>query len=139
MDMSQEEMQRACLLRAIEWGAMPLFATQVLVPPSFLFIRWWYAPIALVLVTWLWHPVKYALASYKLATFFCYLNNTFVKWPVALGFAIYFFVNGQHIVAAVSLLWPVIVLVLIWLTPSTKFGVLEAIFMAQIKDQSVGP
>lgn len=121
------------MLRALEWGAMPLFATQALVPPTFLFIRWWYVPIALVLATWLWHPVKYAVASYRAATLFCLLNTALVKWPVALGFAIYFLVNGQYVVAVVSLLWPVIILVLIWLTPSTKLGVLEAIFTGQIK------
>ena len=135
MDTSQEEMQRACLLRAMEWGYMPLFATQALVPASFLFVKWWYAPIALVLASWLWHPVKYAFASYRVATFFCYLNCALVRWPVALGFALYFGLNGQHIVALVSLLWPIIVLVLMWFTPSSKTGILEAIFARQLMQQ----
>jgi hypothetical protein len=131
MELTPDELERATLLRALEWGHMPLFATQILVPASFLFFGWWQVPIALVVATWLWHPMKYALASYRTATVFCLINSPLLRWPLGLGFGVLYFSRGQYLTVAVAVLWPLIVLMLMPLCPRTQFGTLQRVFAAQ--------
>ena len=132
MEVTQEELEKGTLLRAMEWGYMPLFATQVLAPASFLFFTWWHVPIALILMTWAWHPVKYALADYRVATLFCYINTSFIRWPMGIGFGIYYLLQKSHLLAALSVFWPLAVLVLMSPCPNTKIGVLQQIFVNQL-------
>ena len=135
MEVTTEELDQATLLRAVEWGYLPLFATQVIVPPSFLFVTWWYVPVALVVATWLWHPMKYALASYRVATFFCVVNSPLLRWPVGLGFGIFYLIHREYLNAGLAAFWPLAVLVLMQLCPLTKNGNLQQVFAEQILGQ----
>ena len=132
MEFTSEEFNRATLLRALEWGYMPLFATQVVVPASFLFVTWWYVPLALVGATWLWHPFKYALANYRAATLLCLINTPLLRWLVGLGFGIFYLVRGRYLFAGLAAFWPLAVLILMRLCPPTKNGILQRKFAAQI-------
>lgn len=137
MEFSSEELNRLTLLRSLEWGYMPLFATQVFVPISFLFIKWWYVPVALVGATWLWHPIKYKLANFRVATFVCLINTAIVRWPVGLGFGVFYLIQGNFLLAVLSAFWPIAVLVLMKLCPPTINGILQRKFAAQIQGEDV--
>lgn len=137
MELTPEELTRATLLRALEWGYMPLFATQVLVPASFVFVPWWCVIIILVVATWVWHPLKYALASYGVATFFCLINTPLLRWPLGIGFCVFYIVRGQFFIAGMTILWPLAVLILMNLCPRTKHGILQRSFASQILGQEI--
>jgi len=55
-----------------------------------------------------------------------------VKWPVSIGMGIYFFIKGDYLLVAIAVLWPLITLLLMWLTPSTKIGVIQTALMSKI-------
>ncbi len=132
MELTQEEAQRICLLRALEWGYFPLFSTQVFVPISFLFIQWWIVPITLVVATYFWHPVKYNIANLKIAMLVCNLNTALIRWPVTIGFSIYFIAKKAYVPGIVLLIWPIIVLVMMKFCPPSKNGVIQGVFLKQM-------
>jgi hypothetical protein len=101
------ELQRWLHLRAIEWCAWPVFLSQPLVPLLLIV----FPPVAVLLAVLaaevLWRFVRYAFVSPRLAS----SGATFViflKWPCAIGSAIYLFVQHRYAVAVLSILWPLV-------------------------------
>ena len=101
------ELQRWLHLRAIEWCAWPVFLSQPLVP--LLLIVFPPFPVLLVVVAaeFLWRFVRYAFVSPRLAS----VGAVFVivlKWPCAIGAAIYLVVQHRYPIALLAILWPLV-------------------------------
>ena len=127
---SDEENFRWCLLRGTEWGAWPLFVTQPIVPILLLYFHWWYIIFTLVALTWIWALIRYKFVSVILARYGAYF--VFSKWFVSIGMAIYFLTKEQYFFAVFSGFYPLILLVIMFLVPPTKIGVLQNMFMNKL-------
>ena len=101
---SELELQRWLHLRAIEWCAWPVFLSQPILP---LLLIWFPAVsvlVAVVAAEFLWRFVRYSFISPRLAS----AGATFVvflKWPCAIGAAIYLAVQHRYPVALVPEPW----------------------------------
>ena len=51
---------------------------------------------------------------------------------VSIGMGIYFFIKADYMLAAFAGFWPLVTLLLMWLTPSTKIGVIQTTLMYKI-------
>jgi hypothetical protein len=104
---SEPELQRWLHLRAIEWCAWPVFLSQPVVPLLLIIFRPVPVLIAVVAAEFLWRFVRYAFVSPRLvsagATFVIFL-----KWPCAIGAAIYLAVQHRYTVAFLAFAWPLI-------------------------------
>jgi len=101
------ELRRWLQLRAIEWAGWPAFISQPLVPVLLFFVSWAYVLATLLIIDFLWCIVSQSLVNAHLAN----LGSLFVivfKWPAAIGGAIYFSLDHQYDLAAMSLLWPML-------------------------------
>ncbi len=127
---TDEENLRWCWLRAVEWGAWPLFVGQLIAPFLFLVFAWWYVAIAVVILTWVWDFVRYRFVSIVLVGVGPLV--IILKWPVSIGIGIYFLTRGNYKSAVVSMLWPVITLALMWVTPTTKIGNIQTALMNKL-------
>jgi len=119
-----------CWLRAIEWGEWPLFVGQLICPILFLTFPWWSVAVAVVILTWVWALIRYRFASIVLAGTGPWV--IILKWPVSIGIGVAFLIRSNYQLATVSALWPLITLVLMWLTPKTKIGVIQTAFMKRL-------
>jgi hypothetical protein len=76
---------RACWLRAVEWIAWPAFLSQPLLPVLYLFYPVYWVLLVVVILSFLWLPLRHRFASLQLATLGCLWVR--LKWatvPVAL-------------------------------------------------------
>ncbi len=104
---SEPELQRWLHLRAIEWCAWPVFLSQPLVPLLLTIFPAVAVLIAVVAAELLWRFVRYAFVSPRFAS----TGATFViflKWPCALGAAIYLCVQRRYLTAVLAVLWPLV-------------------------------
>ena len=119
-----------CWLRAVEWGAWPLFSAQLVAPLLFLFFSWWQVAIAVVILTWAWTLIRYNYVNIILVGLGPFV--IILKWPVSIGIGIFFLIKNNYLLAAISAFWPVITLLLMWLTPPTKIGVIQTALMNKL-------
>ncbi|SRR6266542_1980935 len=104
---TEPEIQRWLHLRAIEWSGFPSFISQIIVPILFIFYPWWQVVLGVVLVGLVWCVVRYWFISATILDTVC-LAVVWLKWPVAIGSAIYLFVQRQFVAGVVGLIWPVV-------------------------------
>jgi hypothetical protein len=104
---SEPELQRWLHLRAIEWCAWPVFLSQPLVPLLLIVFPPLPVLLAVIAAEFLWRFVRYAFVSPRLvgagATFVIFL-----KWPCAIGAAIYLAVQHRYPVALLAIVWPLV-------------------------------
>ncbi|MFI5251910.1 MAG: hypothetical protein ACHQQQ_05685 [Bacteroidota bacterium] len=124
---TDEENLQYCWLRANEWGDWMMFISQPIAPFLLLYFPWWKIIIGIILSSWLWSMIRYKFISSLLAD----IAVLFVhfKWPISIGIGIYFLFKSAYYNAIISILWPLITLLLMTLTPTTKIGVLQDLFM----------
>lgn len=127
---TDEENLRWCWLRSCEWGEWPLFIGQLIAPLLFLKFPWWYVTVALIVLSWGWILIRYKFVSIMLVGLGPFV--IILKWPVSIGIGIYFLINGRYLLGVVSALWPVITLVLMLLTPTTKIGAIQIALMSKL-------
>ena len=107
-----------------------MFVGQLIAPILFLAFAWWHVTIVVVVLTWLWDLVRYRFVSIALVGVGPLV--IILKWPVSIGIGLYFLIRGNYQLAIVSGLWPVITLVLMWVTPTTKIGVIQTALMNKL-------
>ena len=127
---TDEENLKWCWLRAVEWGEWPLFVGQLIGPILFLMFSWWCVAATIVILTWAWALIRYRFVSIVLAGIGSWV--IILKWPASIGIGVYFLITGNYQLAIVSALWPVITLVLMWVTPRTKIGVIQTALMNRL-------
>ena len=104
---NDDEIKRWLWLRAVEWNALPAFVSQPLVPVLFIFFPWYWVLGTVVMLGVLWCPIRYLFVNVAAATFAC-LIVAWLKWPAAVGSAIYLFLHHQPVPAVIALLWPLL-------------------------------
>lgn len=107
MEFTESELQRMLWLRAVEWSNWPMFISQPLVPILFIFFWWPYVLAAFFILDILWSTIRYSYVNLRVAN----IGATFVvwlKWPATIVAAIYLFIQGRYIVAALALVWPLL-------------------------------
>jgi hypothetical protein len=104
---SEPQLQRWLHLRAIEWCAWPVFLSQPIVPLLLIGLPVIQVLIAVVVAEFLWRFVRYSFVSPRLANVGATLV-IFLKWPCAIGAAIYLLIQHRYGVAVLAILWPLI-------------------------------
>jgi hypothetical protein len=127
---SDENKAKWSLLRAIEWGQWPLFIAQPIAPLVLLYVSWVKLAITLIVLTWIWAFVRYKFISLPLAQFGTLFVHT--KWLTGMAVSVYFILQRNYKLAALVICWPLVTLLLQFITPSTKIGVLQQMFANRI-------
>lgn len=122
-----EENSRYCLLRAIEWGQWPIFVTQPIIPILFLFYPWESVVFGIIIINFLWGFIRKIFISPFLADVGAMLVH--LKWFVSIGIGIYFFTQGDNLLAILSIIWPIIVMFAQAISIPAKNGELQIIFL----------
>ena len=127
-------------LRASEWGGLPLFLSQPLVPLLLIWFPWKALVLSLVAINFTWGlTARYRFISIALAD----LGSVFHYWkwitcPVAATY-LYYAVGDSH-KALIALFWPLITMPLMFLSRPVDKGRLQQLFMGRFgyKDYEVG-
>jgi hypothetical protein len=125
---TDDEIKRWLWLRAVEWAALPAFVSQPLAPVLLIFFPWYWVLGTVVILGAFWCPIRYHFVNVSVATVAC-LVVAWLKWPAAVGSAIYLFLNHQPLSAVLALLWP---LVGGFVGIPGKVGVIELAFAKKI-------
>jgi hypothetical protein len=126
---SDEDNLRWCWLRAVEWGCLPAFLSQVFAPVLLVFFSWQTVVLGIIVANSIWSLVRYRFVSVAFASFAA--QAVFLlKWPIALSAGIYLFTQDQKFAAALALLWPLIVGFLG--IPPAQVGELQNLFMSKL-------
>jgi hypothetical protein len=107
MEFTESELQRWLWLRAVEWSNWPSFLAQPLAPILFIFFWWPYVLSGILVLDILWAYVRYSYANPRLANTGANLV-AWLKWPAAIGAAIYLFIQGRYITGILALIWPLL-------------------------------
>ena len=107
IDHTDEENHRWCLLRSIEWKALPAFASQPVVPFLIQLYPWYYVIAAIIIADLIWSALFQSFVSVRVA--FCMASLMFfVKWPILLCAAVVFLAREEYSKAAFAMSWPII-------------------------------
>jgi hypothetical protein len=112
--------------RASEWVNFPIAFTQILVPPVFLIVKWYYVLIGLVFLEIVWAFMREKYVDYKLADFIWQLNK--IKWIIFIGFGGFYIYKSMFVEAALSFLWPFISLLFAFVNPKQDYDVIKEKF-----------
>ncbi len=121
-------------LRAMEWGRWPIFLSQPIAPILILFFDWKHVVIGVVVANVLWALVRYQFVSVSLAYFGALVVK--LKWLTIPSVALYLFLKGQRMSAAISLFWPIIIFI-IGILPTTQVGRIQKMFMKRLGYQRI--
>jgi hypothetical protein len=95
---TENEVARACHLRALEWAAWPAFVSQPIVPLLYLQYSWWAVLLAVLVATLLWEPFCTRIANMRIATFGVFFSR--LKW-LTIPVACVVLVAKNHIALAI--------------------------------------
>ena len=104
---TEGEIKRRLWLRAVEWAAFPAYVSQPLAPIMFIFFPWYWVIATVVVLGVLSSFIRYSYVNVAIATFACFFV-VWVKWPCAIGSAIYLFLCHQPVPAVIAVLWPML-------------------------------
>jgi hypothetical protein len=105
MDLTESELQRWLWLRAVEWANWPSFLSQPLAPILFIFLFWPYVIAGIFFLDIFWSSIRYSYVNPQLANSGAILVS-WLKWPAAIGAAIYLSIQDNYISGVLALLWP---------------------------------
>jgi hypothetical protein len=105
---TQDELTRLCWLRAVEWLAWPAFLSQPLLPILYIYYPIYRVVLAVVLLGFLWLPLRHRFASLQLATLGCFWVR--LKWlTIPIGLFV-LFREGRYVALATTMATP-------WIAP----------------------
>jgi hypothetical protein len=126
-DYTDEQNLRWCWLRAVEWGAWPIFISQPIALLALLIWPWENVIIVVGIANVWWALcVRYQVVVPVMA----FLGALFVrlKWICCPLAAILLWERGQRLQAAIAFFWPLIAIVLSMLS-MRKVGPIQKLFM----------
>jgi len=94
----------------------------------FLLFPWYWVIAVVVALNFLWSGIRYSCVNITAARAAC-LFVTLAKWPLAIGSAIYLFINREFVPGLVALSWPLLAGLI---PPSGKIGVIELAFAKKL-------
>lgn len=112
--------------RSGEWAHFPIFSTQMLVPPLFLVVKWYFVLIGLVLLEILWSFVREKNLNYRLSDLVWQLNKA--RWAVFIGFGGFYIYKTMFVEAALSFLWPFVSLLIAFVDPKQDYNAIKEKF-----------
>jgi len=133
---SREENLRWCWLRAVEWGRLPLFLSQLFAPPLLLFVPWYYVVPGFFLLNLMWAGIRYKFINIGISE--SAAHAMLLKWPVTIGCAGYLLWQGQIGTGLLALFWLPAAGVLGIVTP-VDIGRIQAVMMRQLGLQPEDP
>jgi hypothetical protein len=108
-DHSFDENAAWARLRAIEWKALPAFISQAIVPVLLLGFSWYVIMTAIILVAFVWRPIRWRFVSIPAASASA-IFVTFTKWPLAIAMGVLFLYKGMWLNSFISFFWPLLVI-----------------------------
>ncbi len=117
-------------LRAVEWGRWPIFLSQPIAPFFLLFFSWQLVVVGAILLNLLWAGfVRYRIVNINAAYYGAIIVR--LKWFICPAAAIYLYLRGELVEAALALFWPLLIFV-IGAIPTTQVGKIQNMFMTQL-------
>lgn len=98
------ELTRLCWLRAVEWLAWPAFISQTLLPVLYIFYPAYWVLLGVIVVCFLWLPIRHRFASFRLATIGCFFVR--LKWATIPTGIFCLLRERRFVAAAVALATP---------------------------------
>src|SRR5947209_15517766 len=98
------DVQRWLLVRAVEWSNWPTFVSQPIVPVLFLIFPWYYVVLVLAATDLGWATIRYNFINVALARWGVFVAQ--LRWPSALICGIYLLFHRSYLAGVIALLWP---------------------------------
>lgn len=105
--------------RSGEWANLPVYATEILVPPLMLVLKWYFIIPLVFLSNILWGMVSDKVINPKISYLLFQINR--YRWVVFLIFGIFYFSKEMYIEGALSFAWPFISVVFALLNFTSKY------------------
>lgn len=128
---SDQDNLRWCWLRSVEWGDWPLFMAQP-VAPILLVYDFNYIGVvtSIMALNYLWMFVRYRFVSPLLADVGSDLVH--LKWPISLFCGWLLWRTEATVPALLAGAWPLVTLLLNFVTPATQIGRIQRTFMLSL-------
>ena len=129
-----KDYEKILLLRSIEWANWPLFISQPVIPVLLIYVDWWELFLGIIVLDWIWSLVRFRYQSITLALLGAFFVR--LKWPSSILMGIYFFIMKFYFLSVLSMLWPVLTMFLIFLTPPYDGVRMQQMFREKILNEN---
>ncbi len=133
---TDEENLKWSWLRAVEWGAFPIFVTQPIIPFLIFFFDWKIIIGVIIICNWLWNFIRYRYTNLSISTTAALFVSIF-KWISCMGFGIYFLIHKDYFLAALSGLYPFWSGIVGGINIPSQIGIIQQKFMRQLGYEKV--
>lgn len=128
---TEQENVRWAMLRALEWSRWPLFVFQPIIPIVLPFIKWQILIPSVILLNLIWGLFfRYSFVNFHLAELGVFFVR--LKWLTCPAMAIYFYINGEITNALIAFFWPLITIVLAFISLPANLELLQSKFLLKI-------
>lgn len=104
--------------RSGEWANLPIYITEILVPPLMYFVKWYILLVAVYILNVLWGFVSGKFINLKISYILWQINK--FRWIIFIVFGYFYISKSMYVEGALSLLWPFISLILAFLNPKNR-------------------
>jgi len=104
--------------RSGEWANLPIYITEILVPPLMYFVKWYILLVAVYILNVLWGFVSGKFINLKISYILWQINK--FRWIIFIVFGYFYISKSMFVEGAISLLWPFISLILAFLNPKNR-------------------
>jgi hypothetical protein len=104
--------------RSGEWANLPIYITEILVPPLMYFVKWYILLVAVYVLNVLWGFVSDKFINLKISYILWQINK--FRWIIFIVFGYFYISKSMYVEGALSLLWPFISLILAFLNPKNR-------------------
>lgn len=112
--------------RSGEWANLPIYITEILVPPLMYFVKWYILLVAVYILNVLWGFVSGKFINLKISYVLWQINK--FRWIIFIVFGYFYISKSMYVEGALSLLWPFISLILAFLNPKNRQNEIEMKF-----------
>ncbi|MGB9769065.1 MULTISPECIES: hypothetical protein [Caldisericum] len=99
--------------RSGEWANLPIYATEILIPPLMYFVKWHILITTVYILNVLWGFVSLRFINLKISYILWQINK--FRWIIFIFFGYYYISKSMYIEGILSLFWPFISLILAFL------------------------
>jgi hypothetical protein len=104
--------------RSGEWANLPIYITEILIPPLMYFVKWYILLVAVYILNVLWGFVSGKFINLKISYILWQINK--FRWIIFIVFGYFYISKSMYVEGALSLLWPFISLILAFLNPKNR-------------------
>lgn len=104
--------------RSGEWANLPVYATEILVPPLMYVVKWYIIIAAVLILNILWGFLSDKFINTKLSYILWQINK--FRWLVFIVFGYFYISRSMFVEGALSLLWPFIAIIFALLNFNNK-------------------